>query len=412
MDTLDKIKNINLALEDLKAGKMIIVVDDEDRENEGDFIIPADKARPEDINFMMKYGRGLICVAITEESSKKLGLDLMVKSNTSKHETNFTVSVDAKENITTGISSNDRWNTLQIINNPDSKPHDLSKPGHMFPLIAKDGGVLRRAGHTEASIDLAKLANLNPCSLLVEIVDEDGSMARLDRLKEISKEYNLRLISIAELIEYRRKKDKLIKKILEIPFPNSFGEFKLKLFEDNIHGDHHVALIKGEIEDKDEVLVRVHSQCLTGDIFGSLRCDCGPQLQESLKKINDYGKGVLVYLRQEGRGIGLKNKLLAYQLQDSGLDTVEANEELGYAPDLREYGIGAQILRACNVRNMKLLTNNPRKIIGLEEGYGLKITERVSIEIKSNCINQSYLKTKRDKLGHFLTFESDEETKS
>ena len=412
MDTLNKIKNINLALEDLKAGKMIIVVDDEDRENEGDFIIPADKARPEDINFMMKYGRGLICVAITEESSKKLGLDLMVKSNTSKHETNFTVSVDARENITTGISSNDRWNTLQIINNPDSKPHDLSKPGHMFPLIAKDGGVLRRAGHTEASIDLAKLANLNPCSLLVEIVDEDGSMARLDRLKEISKEYNLRLISIAELIEYRRKKDKLIKKILEIPFPNSFGEFKLKLFEDNIHGDHHVALIKGEIEDKDEVLVRVHSQCLTGDIFGSLRCDCGPQLQESLKKINDYGKGVLVYLRQEGRGIGLKNKLLAYQLQDSGLDTVEANEELGYAPDLREYGIGAQILRACNVRNMKLLTNNPRKIVGLEEGYGLKITERVSIEIKSNCINQSYLKTKRDKLGHFLSFESDEETKS
>mgnify|MGYP001223175926 CR=1 FL=1 len=412
MNTTDKIKNIDLALEDLKAGKMVIVVDDEDRENEGDFIIPADKATPEDINFMMKYGRGLICVAITEESSERLGLDLMVKSNTSKHETNFTVSVDARENITTGISSNDRWNTLQIINNPDSKPHHLSKPGHMFPLIAKDGGVLRRAGHTEASIDLAKLSKLNPCSLLVEIVDEDGSMARLDRLKEISKKYDLRLISIAELIEYRRKKDKLIKKILEIPFPNSFGEFKLKLFEDNIHGDHHVALIKGEIEDKDEALVRVHSQCLTGDIFGSLRCDCGPQLQESLKKINDHGKGVLVYLRQEGRGIGLKNKLLAYQLQDSGLDTVEANQELGYAPDLREYGIGAQILRACNVRNMKLLTNNPRKIIGLEEGYGLKITERVSIEIKSNCINKSYLKTKRDKLGHFLSFESDEETES
>ena len=412
MDTLDKIKNIDLALEDIKAGKMVIVVDDEDRENEGDFIIPADKARAEDINFMMKYGRGLICVSITEDTGKKLELDLMVKSNTSKHETNFTVSVDAREGVTTGISANDRWKTLQIINSSESKPHDLSRPGHMFPLIAKDGGVLRRAGHTEASVDLAKLAGLNPCSLLVEIVDEDGSMARLDRLKQISKEYDLRLITIAELIEYRRKNDKLVQRLLDIPFPNSFGDFKLELFEDNIHGDHHVALIKGDIQDDDEVLVRVHSQCLTGDIFGSLRCDCGPQLQEALKKIDEHGKGVFVYLRQEGRGIGLKNKLLAYQLQDSGLDTVEANEELGYAPDLREYGIGAQILKACNVRNMKLLTNNPRKIVGLEEGYGLKITERVPIEIKSNCVNQSYLKTKRDKLGHFLSFESDEKEKS
>ncbi len=412
MDTLDKIKNVDLALEDLRAGKMVIVVDDEDRENEGDFIIPADKATAEDVNFMMKHGRGLLCVAITEDTSNKLDLGLMVKSNTSKHETNFTVSVDAREGVTTGISSKDRWRTMQIINSPDSKPHDLSRPGHMFPLIAKNGGVLRRAGHTEASVDLAKLANFNPCALLVEIVDEDGSMARLDRLKEISKKYDLRLISIAELIEYRRKKDKLVQRLLDIPFPNSFGNFKLELFEDNIHGDHHVALIKGEIDNDDEVLVRVHSQCLTGDIFGSLRCDCGPQLQEALKKIDEHGKGVFVYLRQEGRGIGLKNKLLAYQLQDSGLDTVEANEELGYAPDLREYGIGAQILRACNVRNMKLLTNNPRKIIGLEEGYGLKITERVPIEIESNCINQSYLKTKRDKLGHFLSFNSDEEKKS
>ena len=412
MDTLDKIKNIDLALEDIKAGKMVIVVDDEDRENEGDFIIPADKARAEDINFMMKHGRGLICVSITEDTGKKLELDLMVKSNTSKHETNFTVSVDAREGVTTGISANDRWKTLQIINSSESKPHDLSRPGHMFPLIAKDGGVLRRAGHTEASVDLAKLAGLNPCSLLVEIVDEDGSMARLDRLKQISKEYDLRLITIAELIEYRRKNDKLVQRLLDIPFPNSFGDFKLELFEDNIHGDHHVALIKGDIQDDDEVLVRVHSQCLTGDIFGSLRCDCGPQLQEALKTIDEHGKGVFVYLRQEGRGIGLKNKLLAYQLQDSGLDTVEANEELGYAPDLREYGIGAQILKACNVRNMKLLTNNPRKIVGLEEGYGLKITERVPIEIKSNCVNQSYLKTKRDKLGHFLSFESDEKEKS
>ena len=407
MNTIEKIKKIDLALEDIKAGKMVIVVDDKDRENEGDFIIPADKATPDDINFMMKHGRGLICVAITQERSKKLELDPMVSSNTSLHETNFTVSVDARENISTGISAKDRWETLRVINDESATPSQLARPGHMFPLISKSGGVLRRAGHTEASIDLAKLAGLSPCSLLVEIVDEDGSMARLNRLKEISKEYDLKLISIAELIEYRRKKDKLISELLDIPFPNRFGEFKLRLFEDNIHGDHHVALIKGEISENDEVLVRVHSQCLTGDIFGSLRCDCGPQLEESLKKIDSDGKGVLVYLRQEGRGIGLKNKLLAYQLQDDGLDTVEANEKLGYGADLREYGIGAQILRECNVRKMRLLTNNPRKIIGLEEGYGLKIVKREPIEIESNCVNHSYLKTKRDKLGHFLSIDEE-----
>ena len=409
MNSIEKIKNIDLALEDLKAGKMVIVVDDEDRENEGDFIIPADTAKPEDINFMMKHARGLICVAITEETSKKLKLDPMVPSNTSLHETNFTVSVDATDNVTTGISAKDRWETLQILNSKDASPHDLARPGHMFPLVAKRGGVLRRAGHTEASLDLAKLAGFNLCSLLVEIVDEDGSMARGDRLKEISKEHNLRLISIAELIEYRRKKDKLITQILEIPFPSKFGDFQLRLFEDNIHGDHHVAIIKGDIKKNDETLVRVHSQCLTGDILGSQRCDCGEQLEESLKKIESFGKGVLVYLRQEGRGIGLKNKLLAYQLQDSGLDTVEANKKLGFAPDLREYGIGAQILRECNVRNMRLLTNNPRKIVGLEEGYGLKIIEREPIEIESNCVNKSYLQTKRDKLGHFLSADSDEQ---
>ena len=409
MNTIEKIKNVDLALKDIKNGKMIIVVDDEDRENEGDFIIPADKATPEDINFMMKHARGLICVAITQERSEELKLNPMVNSNTSLHETNFTVSVDAKKNIATGISAKDRWETLKIINDSSASPSDLARPGHMFPLIAKSGGVLRRAGHTEASIDLAKLAGFSSCSLLVEIVDEDGSMARLDRLKEISKEHDLRLISIAELIEYRRKKDKLITQLLDIPFPNEYGEFRLRLFEDSIHRDHHVALIKGEISEEDEVLVRVHSQCLTGDIFGSLRCDCGPQLEESMKKIDSHGKGVLVYLRQEGRGIGLKNKLLAYQLQDSGLDTVEANEKLGYGADLREYGIGAQILRECNIRKMRLLTNNPRKIIGLEEGYGLKIVKREPIEIKSNCINHSYLQAKRDKLGHFLSIDKDEE---
>ncbi len=408
MSTLEKFRDIELALQDIRDGKMVIVVDDEDRENEGDFIIPADKVRPEDINFMMKHARGLICVAITEERSKKLNLGPMVSSNTSLHETNFTVSVDARDNITTGISAKDRWQTIQVINNSDASPQDLARPGHMFPLIAKSGGVLRRAGHTEASVDIARLAGCSPCALLVEIVDEDGSMARLDRLKELSKEHGLRLISIAELIEYRRKKEKLVSELLEIPFPNEYGDFKLRLFEDNIHGDHHVALVKGDISQEDEVLVRVHSQCLTGDIFGSLRCDCGPQLEESMKKIDSYGKGVLVYLRQEGRGIGLKNKLLAYKLQDTGLDTVEANEELGYAADLREYGIGAQILKECNVRKMRLLTNNPRKIVGLEEGYGLKITKREPIEIKSNCINDSYLRTKRDKLGHFLSMDEDE----
>ena len=408
MSLLEKFKDIELAIQDIRDGKMVIVVDDEDRENEGDFIIAADKVRPEDINFMMKHARGLICVAITEERSKKLNLGPMVSSNTSLHETNFTVSVDARDNITTGISAQDRWETIQVINNKDASPHELARPGHMFPLIAKSGGVLRRAGHTEASVDIAKLAGCSPCALLVEIVDEDGSMARLDRLKELSKEHDLRLISIAELIEYRRKKEKLVSELLDIPFPNEYGDFKLRLFEDNIHGDHHVALVKGEISQEDEALVRVHSQCLTGDIFGSLRCDCGPQLEESMKKIDSYGKGVLVYLRQEGRGIGLKNKLLAYKLQDTGLDTVEANEELGYRADLREYGIGAQILKECNVRRMRLLTNNPRKIVGLEEGYGLKITKREPIEIKSNCVNDSYLRTKRDKLGHFLSMDEDE----
>ena len=395
------LKLIKSAIEDIKNGKMLIVVDDENRENEGDFIIASEKAKDSDINFMMKYGRGLICTSITSKKAKELSLNPMVANNTEHQRTNFTVSVDAKEGITTGISAKDRWKTLQVLLDDDSKPDDLVRPGHMFPLIAKDGGVLQRAGHTEAAMDLPRLAGLKPSSLLVEIVDEDGTMARRDSLEKISKKFGLKIISISDLIEYRRKYDKLVDEISSVPFPTHLGEFELKLFEDKINNDHHVAVVKGDIKQDLDTLVRVHSQCLTGDIFGSLRCDCGLQLEESLKMIEKNGRGVLVYLRQEGRGIGLKNKIKAYQLQDKGLDTVEANHKLGYKADLREYGIGAQILIECNVGKMNLLTNNPKKIIGLQ-GFGLEVTKRVSIETKVNCVNKKYLETKRDKLGHLI----------
>ena len=397
--------DIEVAIEKFKNGQMLIVVDDEDRENEGDFIIAAEKAKPEDINFMMKEGRGLICMAISTEYTQHLNLSPMVPENTAVHQTNFTVSVDSARNISTGISARDRWETVQVILNENSSPDDLARPGHMFPLTAKDGGVLQRAGHTEAAIDLAKIAGLKPASLLVEIIDEDGSMARMQELKKLAKKHNFPLISIADLIEYRRRHDKLVEEMSNISLPNKFGDFNLRLFEDKIHGDHHVALVKGEITTNDEILVRVHSQCLTGDIFGSLRCDCGEQLDGALQRIEEEGKGVLVYLRQEGRGIGLKNKIMAYKLQEEGLDTVEANHRLGFPADLREYGIGAQIIRECGVRKMRLLTNNPRKIIGLE-GYGLEMVGRENIEFKSNSINKKYLKTKRDKLGHFILSDS------
>lgn len=400
--TKEKINTIKSAIEEFKNGQMLIVVDDEDRENEGDFIISADKATPDDINFMMKHGRGLICTSLTSERAKKLKLAPMVENNTEHQKTNFTVSVDAKENISTGISAKDRWQTLQVLLNLDSESSDLVRPGHMFPLIAKDGGVLQRAGHTEACVDLAKLANHSPMGLLVEIVDEDGTMARMDKLKQISKQHNLSIISIADLIEYRRSNENLVDEVVDIPLPTKFGDFRMRLFEDTIHRDHHVALIKGNINANSEPLVRVHSQCLTGDIFASLRCDCGPQLVSALDRISQADSGILVYLRQEGRGIGLKNKMLAYQLQDDGLDTVEANEKLGFSSDLREYGIGAQILKECGVKKMRLLTNNPKKIIGLE-GYDLTIVGRESIEIKSNDVNKRYLQTKRDKLGHLLS---------
>ena len=392
---------IKTAIDDFKSGKMVIVVDDKDRENEGDFIISAELCKPEDINFMMKEARGLICVSITNDRANQLKLSPMVSSSTAVHETNFTVSVDAIKDATTGISAKDRWQTVKVLLDDKSKPEDLGRPGHMFPLIAKEGGVLQRAGHTEAAMDLSKLSGLKPGALLVEIVNDDGTMARTPQLEKIAEKFNLSLISISDLIKYRRENDKIVEEISRVPFPTEFGEFELRLFEDKIHNDHHVAIVKGDISKDDESLVRVHSQCLTGDIFGSMRCDCGGQLESALEMINKSGNGVLVYLRQEGRGIGLKNKIKAYQLQDQGMDTVEANHKLGFKADLREYGIGAEILIACGVRKMKLLTNNPKKIIGLD-GFGLKVVGRESIEVSSNKNNKKYLTTKRDKLGHLI----------
>ena len=397
---------VSKAIDDIKKGKMVIVIDHEDRENEGDFIISAEKATPEDINFMMKFGRGLICTSISAKRAKELNLKPMVANNTEQHKTNFTVSVDAKDNITTGISAKDRWQTLQVLLDGNSKPEDLVRPGHMFPLIAKDGGVLQRAGHTEASIDLCKLANLNPLGMIVEIVDEDGTMARGQKLVEISQKYNLSIISVQDLISYRNEREKLVEELTDIELPTSFGDFSLKLFEDKVKGDHHLAIIKGEWTEDEDVIVRVHSQCLTGDIFQSLRCDCGEQLEAALDKINKVGKGLVVYLRQEGRGIGLKNKILAYKLQEEGYDTVEANKKLGFPADLREYGIGAQIIKECGVRKIKLMTNNPKKVIGLE-GHGLEIVGREEIKIAPNKNNEKYLQTKKDKLGHFILGENE-----
>tara|TARA_B110000116_G_scaffold272091_1_gene295167 strand:+ start:4476 stop:5693 length:1218 start_codon:yes stop_codon:yes gene_type:complete len=392
---------IKKALQDFKSGKMVIVVDDKDRENEGDFIVSAELCTAQDINFMMKEARGLICVSITNERANQLKLSPMVSSSTAVHETNFTVSVDAIKNATTGISAKDRWETVKILLDEKARPEDLARPGHMFPLIAKEGGVLQRAGHTEAAMDLSKLSDLKPGALLVEIVNDDGTMARTPELEKIAKKFDMSLISISDLIKYRREHDKIVEEISRVPFPTEFGEFELRLFEDKIHKDHHVAIVKGDILKNKEALVRVHSQCLTGDIFSSLRCDCGQQLESALYMINKSNSGVLVYLRQEGRGIGLKNKIKAYQLQDQGLDTVEANLKLGFKADLREYGIGAEILIACGVKKMKLLTNNPKKIIGLD-GFGLEIVGRESIEVDSNDVNKKYLTAKRDKLGHLI----------
>lgn len=391
---------IEEAIKDLKKGKVIIVVDDEDRENEGDFIAVADKVTPETINFMIKEGRGLVCAPISEERAKELNLPQMVEHNTDNHGTAFTVSIDHVD-TTTGISAHERAKTILAMIDRSSKPTDFRRPGHIFPLVAKTGGVLRRAGHTEAAVDLARIAGSYPAGVICEVINEDGTMARVPDLLKIKEKHNLKLITIAELINYRNKMEKLVNKEVEVNLPTEYGDFRVAAYTNALDNKEHLAIIKGEISSDTPTLVRVHSECLTGDIFGSHRCDCGPQLHAALRQIDEAGNGVVLYMRQEGRGIGLINKLHAYKLQDQGFDTVEANHKLGFAADLRDYGIGAQILKDLGIRKIKLLTNNPRKIKGLE-GYGLEVVERVPLFIEPNEDNVKYLTTKKSKLGHLL----------
>jgi 3,4-dihydroxy 2-butanone 4-phosphate synthase/GTP cyclohydrolase II len=391
---------IESAIEDIKKGKLVIVVDDEDRENEGDFITAARNVTPEIINFMSTHGRGLICAPLVEERCEELGLELMVRDNTALHQTPFTVSVDLLgHGCTTGISASDRSKTVQALINPDTRPEELGKPGHIFPLRAKQGGVLRRTGHTEATIDLARLAGFEPAGVLVEIMNEDGSMARLPELREIAIRFDLKLISIKDLIEYRLRTETLIEEEVRVQMPTKYGNFELVAFKQLNSGDMHMALKKGDWELGDPVLTRVHSSCFTGDILHSLRCDCGEQLQAAMQMVEKEGKGLILYMNQEGRGIGLMNKLKAYKLQEEGRDTVEANLELGFGMDERDYGVGAQILRHMKVSKIRLITNNPKKRAGLR-GYGLEIVENVGIEVSPNPHNELYLKTKRDKMGH------------
>lgn len=402
MSGLDRIED---AVADIKAGKVVIVVDDEDRENEGDFITAARNATPEVINFMATHGRGLICASLTEQRCRELALDLMVRDNTAQYETPFTVSVDLKgHGTTTGISASDRSKTVLALIDPGTTPGELGRPGHIFPLKARDGGVLRRTGHTEATVDLARLAGFEPAGVLVEILNEDGTMARLPQLREIAKRFNLKLVSIADLVAYRLRTERLVDRLVEVQLPTEHGDFKLIAFKQTTTGEEHLALVKGEWKEDEPVLVRVHSSCVTGDVFGSCRCDCGPQLHAAMRAIEREGRGVVVYMHQEGRGIGLINKLKAYKLQEEGHDTVEANKLLGFDSDARDYGVGAQILRELGVQKIRLLTNNPKKRSGLI-GYGLEIVENVAIEVQANDHNRGYLLTKKLKMGHDLRIE-------
>jgi len=401
-----KLNTIEEAIAEIQAGKVIIVVDDEDRENEGDFLTAARNATPDVVNFMATHGRGLICAPLTENRCEELGLNLMVQQNSATYETPFTVSVDLiGYGCTTGISTSDRSKTIMALIDPKTDANELGKPGHIFPLRAKNGGVLRRAGHTEAAVDLSRLAGFEPAGVIVEILNEDGTMARLPELIEIAKKFELKIVSIADLIEYRIKNESLIDRIVDVHMPTEFGEFQLHAYKEKNSGQDNLALVKGTWDEDEPVLVRVHSSCLTGDIFGSCRCDCGPQLHKAMEMIEKEGKGVILYMNQEGRGIGLMNKLKAYKLQEEGLDTLEANIKLGFKGDQRDYGIGAQILRDLGVSKMKLMSNNPQKRSGLI-GYGLEIVETIPLEIQSNQFNEAYLKTKRDKMGHSLKIDN------